>query len=413
MSFLYPIGIFFYIWAVKAASLFNSKAKLWVGGRKNLWKKLAELSSFSGKTIWVHCASLGEFEQGRPVMEAIKKQYPNTRIILTFFSPSGYEIRKNYAGADAIFYLPADLPGAASRFYDAIKPDIGLIIKYEFWQGYLHEAKKRNIPLFLISGIFRKDMMFFTPYGNYFRQGLQAFEQFFIQDENSFELLQSINIKNITVCGDTRLDRVLEAVEKRMAIPIIEQFKAEQLLWVCGSTWPADDKMIASIAKEVKGKLKILIVPHDIHPDYLDKLISNNPGISISKFSNTAHTELSKIDVLIMDTMGMLTSAYAYADFVYVGGGFGKAVHNTMEPAAYGVPVLFGPAHQKFREINGLMGVGGGECVNSKQELETIVETLIQSVEKRIEMGKAARKYVENNAGATPLILTHLQSYLH
>lgn len=412
MSFIYQIGIVIYVGAIKLASLFNGKAKLWVAGRKNIWKQLSEIPAFSGKTVWVHCASLGEFEQGRPVMEAIKNQYPNTRIILTFFSPSGYEIRKNYTAADAVFYLPADMPGTASRFFDLVKPDLGLIVKYEFWQGYLHEAKRRNIPLFLVSGIFRKDMLFFKSYGNYFRKGLEAFQQFFVQDENSLKLLESINAKNITVCGDTRLDRVLEAVEKRIPIPIIEKFKGNHLLWICGSTWPVDDEMIISIAKNAKGKLKILIVPHDLHQNYLDKLIANNSSLSFAKFSESETKDVSDVDILIMDTMGMLTSAYAYANFVYVGGGFGKAVHNTMEPAAYGLPVLFGPAHHKFREIGGLIEMGGGICVSHQKELETNIAAVIRSADKRNEMGQAAKKYVENNAGATKTIIFQLEDFM-
>ena len=409
MKFIYQTGIFLYVYAVKLVSLFNGKAKSWVTGRKNIWQQLQSLPSFSGTTVWVHCASLGEFEQGRPVMESIKKQFPDTRIVLTFFSPSGYEPRKNYNTADAVFYLPADLPGAAARFYDAVKPDMGLIVKYEFWQGYLHEAHKRQIPLFLISGIFRKDMPFFKSYGNYFRSGLKAFEHFFIQDGNSLQLLQSIGLNNVTVCGDTRLDRVLEAVEKRTAIPLIQKFKNNKLLWICGSTWPVDDSLIIPTAKKLKGKLKILLVPHDIHKEYIDKTIRENPSLSFVKFSEPGNTDITNADVLILDTMGMLTSAYAYADFVYVGGGFGKAVHNTMEPAAYGVPVLFGPNHLKFTEIGGLMEVHGGICISHAQDMQYYVESM-NSPEERAHIGKAARKYVEDHSGATPIIIDQIRS---
>jgi 3-deoxy-D-manno-octulosonic-acid transferase len=409
LKFIYQIGIFLYVYAVRLAALFNGKAKNWVAGRKDIWHQLQSLPLYSGTTVWVHCASLGEFEQGRPVMESLKKEFPDTRIILTFFSPSGYEPRKNYGTSDAVFYLPADLPGAAAKFYDAIKPDMGLIIKYEFWQGYLHEAQKRHIPLFLISGIFRKDMPFFKSYGGYFRKGLKAFEHFFIQDDKSLQLLQSIGLNNITVCGDTRLDRVLEAVEKRTEIPVIEKFKNNELLWICGSTWPVDDEMIISVAENITEKIKILLVPHDIHPEYIDKLISGHTSLSFTKFSTAPENDISKADIFIMDTMGMLTSAYAYADFVYVGGGFGKAVHNTMEPAAFGVPVLFGPKHQKFNEIAGLIDAKAGTCINNKMELQSVVSELISSPTKRKKAGSAARKHVEDHSGATPIIIDQIR----
>lgn len=412
LRYIYQTGIFLYVWAIRLAGRFNPKARLWSQGRKDLWQKLENLPAHTGKTVWVHCASLGEFEQGRPVMEALKRQHPQVRIVLTFFSPSGYEIRKNYAGADAVFYLPPDLPGAAARFYDAVKPDLGLIIKYEFWQGYLHEAHRRRLPLFLVSGIFRTDMPFFRAYGGYFRQGLKAFEHFFIQDENSRLLLQAIGFENATVCGDTRLDRVLEAVEKRTPLPIIEKFKGLDLLWVCGSTWPADDEMILHIIRHATKEVKLLLVPHDIHPEYINRLSARCVSVRFANYSDGLRPELPVSDVLILDTVGLLSSAYAYADMVYVGGGFGKAVHNTMEPAAYGVPVLFGPEHHKFREIAGLMEAGGGLCVHSQDELEKEILRLSHEAATRTSMGNAARHYVETHAGATPIILQALRTRL-
>lgn len=413
MRYVYQTGIRLYVWAIRLAARFNGKARQWVKGRQNLWQELENLPTHTGKTVWVHCASLGEFEQGRPVMEALKKEHPQIRIVLTFFSPSGYEIRKNYAGADAVFYLPADLPGAAARFFDAVKPDLGLIIKYEFWQGYLHEAKKRGLPLFLVSGIFRPGMPFFKGYGGYFRQGLKAFERFFVQDENSRRLLQSVGFENAMVCGDTRLDRVLEAVEKRTPLPIIEKFKGLDTLWVCGSTWPVDDEMILHIIRHITKDVKLLLVPHDIHPEYINRLSAHCISVRFARYSDGLHPELPVSDVLILDTMGQLSSAYAYADLVYVGGGFGKAVHNTMEPAAYGVPVLFGPEHRKFQEIAGLMQAGGGKSVHNEDELEKEIRRLLKNPEERKTMGNHARHYVETHAGATPVIMHALAPWLH
>lgn len=412
MRFVYQTGIFLYTWGIRLAAPFNGKARAWVNGRRESHPRLEALPASAGKTVWVHCASLGEFEQGRPVMEALKRAHPGCRIVLTFFSPSGYEIRKNYAGADAVFYLPADLPGAAARFYDAVKPDLGLIVKYEFWQGYLHEARRRGIPLFLVSGIFRPDMPFFKSYGGFFREGLQAFDRFFVQDENSKNVLRSIGLDRVTVCGDTRLDRVLEAVEKRVPVPAVEAFKGDLPLWICGSSWPADDELILPVAEKYRNRFRLLLVPHDIHPEYIDRLIARYPSLRFAKFSRAAEENPAGTDVLVLDTVGLLGSAYAYADWVYVGGGFGKAVHNTMEPAAYGVPVLFGPAHHKFREIAGLMETGGGHCIHNARELETETESLLSDTGKRARMGAAARRYVEMNAGATAVILEALNERL-
>lgn len=352
--------------------------------------------------MWMHCASLGEFEQGRPVLEAIKKEHPNTRIILTFFSPSGFEVRKNYAGADAIFYLPADLPGNAACFFDAIKPDYGIFVKYEFWQGYLHQAKKRNIPLYLISGIFRKEMPFFRWYGKFFREGLDAFRHFFVQDESSKVLLNQIGYEQVTLCGDTRLDRVMEASASVESLPEIAAFKGESLLWVCGSTWPADDEKIAAVLKRSANRPKTLLVPHDIHPDYLRRFIRRHPELRMRLFSEGAAPDT---DVLILDSMGLLMRAYAYADFAYVGGGFGRAVHNTMEPAAYGIPVAFGPGHQKFHEISGLLSCGGGICLMNDADFDDFLWKMMENEEQRTIMGGACRNYVIDHSGATKKIM--------
>lgn len=402
MKLLYHTAVFFYTFAIRAASLFSDKARLWLRGRRNHIPALPETSS---RTVWMHCASLGEFEQGRPVLEAIRKKNPDTRIVLTFFSPSGYEVRKNYPGADYVFYLPADLPGNALRFFDAVKPDLGIIVKYEFWQGYLHGAKAKNIPLYLISGIFREDMPFFRFYGTFFRRGLAAFRHFFVQDEDSKKLLYRIGFQNVTVCGDTRLDRVREAAAAPAEIPEIAAFKGNNLLWVCGSTWPADDEKIFGALKRTANRPKTLLVPHDINPDSLRRLRTRNPELRISLFSEGLKPDA---DVLVLDTMGMLMRAYAYADFAYVGGGFGRAVHNTMEPAAYGIPTAFGPRHEKFREIAGLLTCGGGICLTSDADFDAFLKRMVTEPEAREKMGDACRRYVEENAGATERIVDFL-----
>ncbi len=352
--------------------------------------------------MWMHCASLGEFEQGRPVLEAIKKERPETRIVLTFFSPSGFEVRKNYPGADAVFYLPADLPGNAACFFDSVNPDYGIFVKYEFWQGYLHEAKKRGVPLYLISGIFRKEMPFFRWYGNFFREGLGAFRHFFVQDESSKELLGQIGYEQATVCGDTRLDRVMVAADIVEPLPEIAAFKAENLLWVCGSTWPADDEKIASVLKRLASRPKTLLVPHDIRPEYLRQFMRRHPELRMRLFSEGVAPDA---DLLILDRMGLLMRAYAHADFTYVGGGFGRAVHNTMEPAAYGIPVAFGPKHQKFNEIRGLLSCGGGICLQKDADFEVYLQTMMENESRRKTMGVACRNYVKIHSGATKKII--------
>lgn len=410
MKSIYSFGIFLYVTALRLAAPFNAKAAAWINGRKESKKHLGSMLPHKGKTAWVHCASLGEFEQGRPLIESLKKSYPELRIVLTFFSPSGYETRKNYPLADIVLYLPADLPGAASRFFDAIRPTFGIIIKYEFWQGYLHEAKKRDIPLYLVSGIFRKDMLFFKWYGGFFRKGLSAFAHFFVQNSASADLLAKINLNNVSVSGDTRLDRVLEASASASSIPLIERFKGDALLWVCGSSWPADDALILPLIKKYKGQFKCLLVPHDIHPEYINRLIQSHPEIRMQRFSQADEKTLALADVLILDTMGMLLSAYKYADWAYVGGGFGKAVHNTMEPAVYGIPVMFGPQIHKFNEIQGLISAGGGFCISTVEMLDKQIEEWLRNDQNRKKAGEAARNYVLENAGATAQIMKMLDS---
>jgi 3-deoxy-D-manno-octulosonic-acid transferase len=343
-------------------------------------------------------------------MEALKKNGPQIRIVLTFFSPSGFDVRKSYPMADFVFYLPADLPGAAERFYNQIKPDMGIIVKYEFWQGFLHEAYKRNIPLFLISGIFRKNMLFFKPYGAFFRRGLKAFRVLFVQDADSERLLKKSGFEGkITVCGDTRLDRVLEAVKHKEPIQAINTFKGNLPLWVCGSTWPADDNLILEVIKRNSVTWKTLLVPHEIHEQYIDSLCESP---KIVRLSAADEPEIANADVLILDRVGMLMNAYGHADWAYVGGGFGKAVHNTMEPAAHGIPVLFGPNHTKFKETGELITSGGGFCVKNLTELEKQVLFLAGQETERIAAGNKAAQYVNLHAGATSVIVKELTSFL-
>jgi 3-deoxy-D-manno-octulosonic-acid transferase len=398
----YHTVIFLYTLGIRIASLFQKKAALWVRGRR---QKITLDGTWEGPTMWMHCASLGEFEQGRPVLEAIKKERPDTRIVLTFFSPSGFEVRKNYPGADAVFYLPADLPGNAARFFDSVNPAYAIFVKYEFWQGYLHEAKKRGVPLYLISGIFRKEMPFFRWYGTFFREGLDAFRHLFVQDESSKELLAKIGYEQVTVCGDTRLDRVVEAAAMVEPLSEIGAFKGENLLWVCGSTWPADDEKIAAVLKRFAKRPKTLLVPHDIRPDYLRQFMRRHPELRMRLFSEGVAPDA---DLLILDRMGLLMRAYAHADFAYVGGGFGHAVHNTMEPAAYGIPVAFGPRHQKFNEIGGLLSCGGGICLLKDADFETYLRTMTENETLRKKMGEACRNYVKNNSGATKKIMAKI-----
>ncbi|MEO3404051.1 glycosyltransferase N-terminal domain-containing protein [Mucilaginibacter sp. CAU 1740] len=410
---LYNIGIKLYSFFVLVASLFNNKAKLWVQGRKNITFIRVEGS------IWFHFSSLGEFEQGRPILEAMRNLHPTKKIVVTFFSPSGYEIRKNTPLADYVYYLPLDTLGNARRLIDAINPEIAIFTKYEYWYHFFNEAHKRDIPLYIVSGIFRPGQVFFKWYGGFNRRILKLVSHFFVQDEVSKQLLQGIGITNATVSGDTRFDRVWANAQNPKALPLIEQFKNGQKLFIAGSTWPQDEALLAKLVTDYPD-WKFIFAPHEIPEEKVNALMNLLPeGTAIrfsvlkskveSQKSETGNQSLSSnLQSLIIDNIGMLSSLYAYGDIAYIGGGFGIGIHNTLEAAAFGLPVIFGPNYQKFNEAKELIKLKAGFSISNEAELKGIVETLVTDEGFYSFTRKKILSYVEENVGATEAIMKHI-----
>lgn len=401
MNFSYYIGIHIYGFLISLASLFSAKAKKRLIGQQQVFSLLEKslLNNDGASCVWFHAASLGEFEQGRPVIEALKKVQPTCKILLTFFSPSGYEVRKNYNGADIVCYLPLDTPRNAKRFIDLVNPSKIIFIKYEFWPNFLSYCKKRKIPTYVISATFRKSQLFFKWYGWGYAKMLKSFESLFVQDENSKELLKRIDIQNVVVAGDTRFDRVLEIAETRKNLPLIEVFKDNKQLIVVGSSWPKDEELIYQYI-QYNEQVKLIIAPHVLSVDHLHE-IESKIGVSIHRYSSAKNDELKTARCLLIDNMGMLSSIYSYADIAYIGGGFGVGIHNVLEAAVYNIPVVFGPNYQRFNEAKELLILGGGFSVSDYSELLSSFDWLL--VHK--DAGQIAGDYVRQRKGATEKIV--------
>lgn len=404
MLFLYNIGIRLYYVFILFASLFNKKARLWISGRKGLFKQLAARIDPDARMIWFHCSSLGEFEQGRPVIEKIREELPNRKIILTFYSPSGYEIRKNYTGADNIFYLPLDTRKNAEKFLDLIHPEIAFFVKYEYWYHFLSSLKKRDIKTYLISGIFRSDQIFFRRYGKWFRKILTLFHHLFIQDEDSALLLKSLGIKNYTVSGDTRFDRVYAIAQKKQDFPLIRNFSAGHLTVIAGSTWPEDEDTIVRFINENNPGVKFIIAPHEIHEKNI-KQLEESIRVRKIRYNYSADQELVDADVLIIDTIGILSSIYQYGNLAYIGGGFGKGIHNILEAATFGLPVIFGPNYKKFREAIDLIQHKGAFSITDYPSFSAILTQMINDASLIKISGEKARAYIKSGLGATGKII--------
>jgi len=415
MRFLYNCFIYAYKSLINLASLFNSKAKLWINGRKNIFEKLEQRIKPGEKIIWFHCASLGEFEQGRPLIERLKTQDSRLKTLLTFFSPSGYEIRKNYEGADYIFYLPADTPANAKKFLSITKPHLAFFIKYEFWFNYLSELKKNNTPTFLVSGILRNDHYFFKWYGAYFKKQLSCFTHFFLQDENSKKLLEQSGFTNTTVSGDTRFDRVYELKSKVKKIDLIEKFKGDSKLLIAGSTWEEDEQLLAQSLKEFKIqglKFNVVIVPHEIHESHINHVENLFQDFNPIRFTKADVQNISDKNVLIVDTIGILSSIYQYGHVAFIGGGFTKGIHNILEASTFGLPVLFGPNYHKFNEANDLIKINGAFCIHKPEELNKKLEELFNDSKTYEKASGIAAKYVNDNKGATDTVYNYIKSYI-
>ena len=393
---------------LKIASKFSPKMKLFVDGRKTVFATLRQKIEPSDHTIWFHAASLGEYEQGLPVIEKIKIKYPNHKMVLTFFSPSGYEVRKNNTVADVTVYLPLDSQRNAKHFLDLIHADLVFFIKYEYWPNYLRELKNRNIKTYLISGIFRENQMFFKWYGNFYRKALDTFDHFFVQNQKSKELLLQLNKTNVTVSGDTRFDRVYAILQKDNSLDFISEFKNDTLTIVAGSSWPKDETLLVNFINTTHHKVKFIIAPHNIKGEQIEQLrksITKKTGL----FSEKEGKDLSSFAVFIVDTIGILTKIYSYADIAYVGGGFGNpGVHNILEPATFGIPIVIGPNYSHFAEATALVENGGCVSVSNQQQLNDAFENLIRNEDIRGEKGNICGTFVQMNKNATDIILKQI-----
>lgn len=408
MLFLYNLILLFGSQVVNLLALFNPKMKLFVDGRKGVFERIREKINPSDKTIWFHAASLGEYEQGLPVIEQIKIKYPKHKIVVTFFSPSGYEVRKNNTVADLTIYLPLDTKHNAQLFVELVHPEMVFFIKYEFWPNYLNELKKRTIKTYLISGIFRENQAFFKGYGGFYRNALNTFDYFFVQNENSKKLLQSIGFSNVKISGDTRFDRVVSILERDNSLDFIEQFKDQKTTIVIGSSWPKDESLLVNYINSASADLKFIIAPHNIHKPEIDKLQTLITKKTIL-YSEKENQNLNEFQIFIIDTIGILTKIYSYADIAYVGGGFGNpGVHNILEPATFGVPIVIGPNYSHFAEATALVHQGGCVSISNQKELNEAFDNLISNEDVRHEKGHICETFVQMNKGASVTILKNI-----
>ena len=418
---MYNIIIYIYQLGVVIASLFNEKVrKMWHGEREAI-RILKEKVDPNARYVWFHAASLGEFEQGRPLMEQLRRDHPEYKILLTFFSPSGYEVRKNYEGADIICYLPLDTITNARRFLRTIRPVMAFFIKYEFWYNYLHILSHRGVPVYSVSSIFRPGQVFFRWYGRQYARVLRCFTRFYVQNEVSRELLATIGITDVTVVGDTRFDRVLQIKAAAKQLPVVEAFLGingatpKPKVFVAGSSWQPDEEIFIPFFREHKD-WKLIIAPHVIgeeHLQQIEKLLTGRKVVRYTAVANsplsTLHSSLQDANVLIIDCFGLLSSIYGYADVTYVGGGFGVGIHNTLEAAVWDVPVIFGPNNERFQEAQGLKACGGGQEIHNADDFHRIMQHFIDVPEVITEAGRQSGKFVEQMTGATAKILSDVK----
>jgi len=400
---LYNFCVAVYARLIALASLWNPKAKLWTTGRKNVFERMARAISPSDRIVWIHVASLGEFEQGRPLMEQIRKQYPEFKILLTFFSPSGYEVRKDYKGADYIFYMPIDTPRNVGRFLDIAHPEIAVFVKYEFWLNYLRQLKARGARTYVISSIFRRNSIFFRSYGFLWRQALDAFDRIFVQNEESRELLHGIGFDNVIVAGDTRFDRVAAIAEAVKRIDAIETFKGDAPLFIAGSTWRPDEEILMELIAD-NPRIKFVIAPHEMDEVRINRIMTQTCGRAV-RYTHCDAQSLARSQVLILDTVGILASVYRYASWAYIGGGFGVGIHNTLEAATFALPIAFGPNYAKFKEARDMVALGAATKVESAEELKRWFAPLRDDSVLRAKVSSTAKDYTVKNQGATSLIM--------
>jgi len=410
LRFLYSLGLALYALLLRLAAPFNPKAAAWVAGRRGLLPRIAQaLAAEAAPRLWVHCASLGEFEQGRPLIGGLREQYPGHKIVLTFFSPSGYEVRKNWPGADYVFYLPLDTAAHAQQFVAAVRPALAVFVKYEFWYYYLRELRQQSIPAVVVAAIFRPSQVFFKPWGGFFRRILSQLSYIFTQNEASAELLRGIGLQRVRVAGDTRFDTVAAtAAAPPRSLPLVEAFVADGVpVLVAGSTWPEDLPALAPLLRKHARTMRFVVAPHEVSEAHLLEVEAAMPGLTV-RYSQATPATVAEARLLLIDNVGMLSQLYRFGRFAYVGGAFGAGLHNTLEAAAFGLPVFFGPRYQRFQEAVALVDLGCAFPAQSAHELELAFDRLYYNEDARLRVQDVSLDYVHQHAGATNRILSHL-----
>jgi 3-deoxy-D-manno-octulosonic-acid transferase len=407
MRWLYNLGILGYYLLVRIVSIRNDKARKWIEGRKEIFKRLSETIIPGERILWFHASSLGEFEQGRPVIEAIRELKPEYKILLTFFSPSGYELRKNYPYADYVFYLPLDTKKNAIRFIDIVRPEKVFFIKYEFWYNFLTQLKEEGIPTYIFSALFRPSQIFFKPWGGWYLKAISTYEHIFVQNQESFNILHQYGFKTVSISGDTRLDRVGQIADAAPRLTKLELFCGDQKAIIAGSTWKEDEDLFIPYVNKCPSNLKFVIAPHEVNPQSLER-IAGALEKPYAFYSTATNEELIKAEILIVDGYGYLVSVYRYGMLAYVGGGFTSGIHSILEPAVFGLPVLFGPDFHKFQEAHDMLKLGAAFLINDYADLESRIDTLRSIPEKLTTAANIARSYVNNNRGASKEIVKYL-----
>ena len=405
MIYLYNFCIAVYALLIRLVAPFNRKARLWCEGRKGLTERLQRAIGDAEHIVWVHSSSLGEFEQGRPIVDYVRAHYPDYKILLTFFSPSGYEMRKNYPNADYVFYIPVDTRRRVRQFLDAVKPEVAIFVKNEFWLNMLAELRRRNIRTYLASAIFRRNSIFFNPVGDIWRKALHSFDTLFVQDEGSKALLAKIGVENVVVAGDTRFDRVSAIAEQAEKVEIVEQFKGDKRLFVAGSTWGPDEDILLPLINE-NPDIKFVIAPHEMDESRIERLLREVNGGAV-RYTQLP-SDFADKQVLVLDTIGLLSRVYGSAEWAYVGGGFGVGIHSTLEAAVYGMPVAFGTNYRKFREACDLIALGAGRSVRSAEELKVWFDELKSDKDYLARLSALAKVYVGQHRGATEKIVKEI-----
>ena len=400
---IYNLGIHIYQLGIRLAGLFSDKPAKMVKGHREVFDLLKSKINRNARYIWFHAASLGEFEQGRPLIERIRKEYPQYKILQTFFSPSGYEVRKNYDGADIVCYLPMDTPGNAKKFVDLVNPSMVFFVKYEFWQNYLNALYHKGIPVYSVSSIFRPNQIFFRWYGKSYRQVLKTFEHLFVQNEESKKLLENIGVMNTTVVGDTRFDRVLDICAAAKQLPLVQKFKGNALTFVAGSSWGPDEDIFIRYFN-AHPEMKLIIAPHVVNDSHMKEIMSKLQRPCI-RYTQATEENVQQADCLIIDCYGLLSSIYRYGEISYIGGGFGVGIHNVLEAAVYSIPVIFGPNNKKFREAQHLLANKGGFEINGYEDFEVLMDKFLTDEAYLQASGQAAGDYVKNNSGAMEKIM--------